>query len=100
VAPEARHSGIYTVTLEMPKTGGEADSATTAIAVNVDPRESDLATIDAATLRPLTGGGHRVDSQAAAIGGRLELTRYLLCGAALLLLVELTAAWLFGRGWT
>jgi hypothetical protein len=100
VAPEARHSGIYTVTLKLPKTGDEANSATTAIAVNVDPGESDLATIDAATLRPLAGGGRRVDSQTAAFGGRLELTRYLLCGAALLLLVELTAAWLFGKGWT
>jgi hypothetical protein len=88
---------VYTVQREKPGVdGGE----TTAIAVNVDTSESDLAAVEAGDLRQIgavEGAANAASSLAYA--GAVPLQGYLLAAAAALVLVELTVAWLFGRGW-
>lgn len=70
------------------------------IAVNVDPRESDLATIDAgrlpAELQATAETGHASSTSGGA--ARAGWQRSLLWSALALVLVELGLAWRFGRG--
>jgi hypothetical protein len=85
-------SGIYTW---RDARGGEQF-----IAVNVDPRESDLAKIDAgrlpAELQASAEAGHA--SSASGGAARAGWQRSLLWSALALVLVELGLAWRFGRG--
>ncbi len=85
--PDSRRRGVYTV-------DGQA------IAVNVDPAESDLDAIDAADVQKATPVENQVVVHGSAVGGGgWALASYLLGAAAVLMLVELTVAWLLGRGW-
>jgi len=95
-APSTRRRGVYTFR-PAPTTG--AGSSATAIAVNVDPRESDLSSVDLADLiGPKKGQASRL-SAAQPYAGAVPLERFLLAAAAALVLLELGLAWLFGRGW-
>jgi hypothetical protein len=79
--------------------GAGAGDSTLAFAVNVDPRESDLAAINPGRLpggavarAPSTGG-------LLPLAGAVPLERWLLFAVAALVLLELTAAWALERGW-
>jgi hypothetical protein len=93
--PETIRSGVYSVEH---KQGGAGESS--AIAVNVDTSESDLAAVDGRDLQR-RGGVEIAGSSGvgASFAGAVPLQGYLLVAAAVLILVELTIAWLFGRGW-
>ncbi|MBA3480825.1 MAG: hypothetical protein H0T51_03325 [Pirellulales bacterium] len=95
--PETNHRGVYTVQHEKP--GGDGGE-TTAIAVNVDTSESDLAAVNVGDLQQ-RGVVEGAASGAAgpSYPGAVLLQGYLLAAAAALVLMELTVAWLFGRGW-
>ena len=69
-------------------------------AVNLDTRESDLSTVDPATL-PAGFTTHSAVATAGipAWGANRSFARILLGGALVLLLAETTLAWLLGRGW-
>ena len=90
--PATNHRGIYTL---------ERDGAPAlSIAVNVDPSESDLTSINAAELQQQSSGATASrTATAASYAGAIPLQHYLLAAAAALVLIELTTAWLFGRGW-
>jgi hypothetical protein len=95
--PETNRRGVYTVQREKP--GGDG-SETTAIAVNVDTSESDLAAVDAGDLQQIGAvEGAASTASSPSYAGAVPLQGYLLAAAAALVLVELTIAWLFGRGW-
>jgi hypothetical protein len=90
--PEARLRGIYTLKRD--------DDAPIAIAVNVDPAESDLTAIDPADLPPQTAVERSASAASTpSYAGAIPLQHYFLAAAVALVLIELTAAWLFGRGW-
>jgi hypothetical protein len=95
--PETNRRGVYTVLREKPGSdGGE----TAAIAVNVDTSESDLAAVDAGDLQQIgVVEGAEPAASSLPYAGAVSLQGYLLAAAAALALVELTVAWLFGRGW-
>ena len=84
--PDCRRVGIY---------AGDGE----AIAVNFDPAESDLAAIDVADLQKSTPVESRAVGSSAADAASRSLASFLLGAAAALMLVELTIAWLLGRGW-
>ncbi len=91
--------GIYTVPGADPLQRS-ARGATNSIAVNVDPAESDLAAFDRADLQTTSAASPSpfplppfTSSPAIPLAGSL------LAAAAVLVLVELAIAWLFGRGW-
>jgi hypothetical protein len=100
--PEAVRRGIYTHREDSPNEGTDSpSSSTTVIAVNVDPRESDLTAIDARDLMALTNGQGALDTATllTSEADAWPLNQYLLAVAAILLIAELTTAWLLGRGW-
>jgi hypothetical protein len=84
--PDSRRVGVYTADREP-------------IVVNFDPAESDLETIDIANLQKSTTAENRAAGSSAINGAALPLAPCLLGAAAVLMLVELTVAWLLGRGW-
>ncbi|MBI4718628.1 MAG: BatA domain-containing protein [Planctomycetes bacterium] len=94
-----RSSGIYQFALQR-RDGGEVVRL---VAVNVDPRESALATSDEAELRRALGGVpfeyvQGIDRLAGESGeGRVELWRAALLAAAIVLITEHTLAWGWGR---
>jgi len=69
-------------------------------AINLDGRDSDLMPIDPATL-PSDFSANTVESSMALpiAAGELSLARTLLAAAGLLLLLEISLAWMLGRGW-
>jgi hypothetical protein len=93
--PETSRSGVYSVEHKQ----GDVDESS-AIAVNVDSSESDLAAVDVRDLQQ-RGGVEIAGSSAVgpSFAGAVPLQGYLLAAAAVLVLAELTIAWLFGRGW-
>jgi hypothetical protein len=70
-----------------------------AIAVNVEPAESDLTSIDPANLPQGNAVEHAGSASGTPFAGAIPLQHYVLAAAAALVLIELTVAWLFGRGW-
>jgi hypothetical protein len=95
-APSTRRRGVYTFR-PAPTTG--AGSSATAIAVNVDPRESDLSSVNVSDLIGPAKGKASRPSAVPSYAGAVPLERFLLAAAAALVLFELGLAWLFGRGW-
>jgi hypothetical protein len=94
--PRSDVAGVYRVAL-----GDAASSAVAALAVNIDPAESDPTPIDAARLpaafRVEQASRDAGTTQAITAAGRAELARWLLTLALVLLLVEGAVACWFGR---
>ncbi|MBX3437173.1 MAG: BatA domain-containing protein [Planctomycetaceae bacterium] len=93
---DTAQSGVYRVTLDSP-TG-----QTHVVAVNVDPRESDLRYLSDAELQSGALGATRVErpdrslgssAEAAITSGRADLAGGLLLAVLVLLMVEQTMAW-------
>jgi hypothetical protein len=99
--PETTRRGIYTYREDSSNDGPDSPPSSTTIAVNIDPHESDLTAVDSRDL--LTEANGRGAPAAATLptsdGGAWPLNQYLLAVAAILLMAELTTAWLLGRGW-
>jgi hypothetical protein len=90
--PQTLRSGVYA--FEHPQ------APTIPVAVNVDPRESDLTQLDAGDV--INADRSRASlSRSSAVGfaSATPLHPYALALALALVLVELVVAWLFGRGW-
>jgi hypothetical protein len=100
--PDARHAGVYRYKHGAQSSAeGSPDKAdATAIAVNIDPRESDLETVDVGVLNRRTAAEQSpaIDSSGAA-GNSRPLGRLLLAAAIAFIFLELAAAWFLGRGW-
>lgn len=91
--------GIYTTPGADPLQRS-ARRATSAIAVNIDPAESDLAAFDPTDLQSASAAlPSAFPLPPSTFSPAVPLAGYLLAAAAALALVELTIAWLFGRGW-
>ncbi|RIK78750.1 MAG: hypothetical protein DCC67_11240 [Planctomycetota bacterium] len=95
---DTRHAGMYVKLNSRPQPVGEGNPPPLRVAVNIDPRESDLTPLD---RRELPGGDLNgvagETAQPGSYGGR-PLDGYLLAGALALLPLELFVAWTFGRG--
>jgi hypothetical protein len=100
--PDARHAGVYRYrqSAQSSAEGSPDEANATAIAVNIDPRESDLETVDVGVLNQRTAAKQSTafESGAASFGSR-PLGRLLLAAAIAFIFLELAAAWLLGRGW-
>jgi hypothetical protein len=101
--PEARRAGVYRY-LPLSKSKEEStpsSAASIAVAVNIDPRESDLTTVDIHRLTNKAAGEPPASNSAlAGSSDGLHVDRVLLAAAVKLVLLELATAWAFGRGWT
>jgi hypothetical protein len=90
-------AGVYRVVLG----DAEPSAAAAALAVNIDPAESDPTPLDAALLpgafRVERANANEGTGQGIAEAGRAELARWLLTLALLLLLAEGVVACWFGR---
>ena len=95
---DTERRGAYT--LRIADNQGDHNGDQLIFAVNVDPRESDLAAIDPGKLRggvvaaPLAMGGGVLPYV-----GAVPLERLLLAAVAALVLLELATAWALGRSW-
>lgn len=96
--PATAERGVYTLA----SSGGadiDGTAAPTYFAVNVDPAESDLATVDLAELQAARIAAGTAAASSAGQVASIPLSRFLLAAAIVLTFVELTVAWLAGRGW-
>jgi hypothetical protein len=98
--PESRRCGVYRFQGAKSVEGKAESEQELSFAVNIDPRESDLTTVD---IRDLASG--RAIDSSNGLGSAesriksISFSQGLLATAAILLLVELATAWALGRGW-
>jgi hypothetical protein len=100
--PDARHAGVYRYRQRSQSSaeGSSNEANAMAIAVNIDPRESDLETVDVRVLNRRTAAEQSTATRSgAASSGSRPLGRLLLAAAIAFIFLELAAAWLLGRGW-
>jgi hypothetical protein len=99
--PDARHAGVYRYRQRSQSSAEESREAAdaTAIAVNIDPRESDLETVDVSVFNRANSAGQSPADFGGTPSGSRPLGRLLLAAAIAFIFLELAAAWLLGWGW-
>ncbi|MCC6492945.1 MAG: VWA domain-containing protein [Pirellulales bacterium] len=96
---DTRQAGVYHFAPRgTPTPGPAAGRQSLAVAINVDPRESDLSFIEVSEVGGLLRDPEEQASVIGSPGAGRPLAGYLLALAAVLSVLESTAAWLLGRG--
>jgi hypothetical protein len=99
-AVDAWQRGVYSLQVAGKRTGTTGDGGEGfKVAVNLDPRESDLSTIDVHEIMAASNPAAPGASDAGTYSVGIAFQRPLFMMAAALVLIELLVAWLLGRGW-